>query len=301
MPKSIDQKASILLTQDTMSETEQTAHDKYAEEMINRLFADNEKLAKKVRAPPVLLERFYDNASTAIELSIDEAGRGCLFGRVYVACVVLPKDPAAFDGKDVKDSKKFSSKKKLNQVAEYIKLHARAWHVEYVDEDVIDKINILQSVIQGMHKCIRNTILKIYAECGDRLPLDDFIAVVDGNYFKPFISYDMEKRQIVELNSVTVEQGDGKYMAIAAASILAKTARDAYVADMCDKYPVLDEYYGLRSNQGYGTKKHLDGIRKYGITKWHRKTYGCCNGAPVITIDGENDYSATSDDENEAL
>ena len=270
-----------------MSDTNQSEHDKYAEDMVNRLIADAQKPAKRTREPPELLERFYDSKSDVIELSIDEAGRGCLFGRVYMACVVLPKDPNAFNGKDIKDSKKFSSKKKINQVAEYIKTHARAWHVEYVDETVIDKINILQAVMQGMHVCIRETILKIYRETGEKLPLSDFIAVIDGNYFKPFVSYDMDKKEIVELNSVTVEQGDAKYMAIAAASILAKTARDAYIAEMCDKFPVLDEYYGLRSNQGYGTKKHLEGIRKYGITKWHRRTYGCCNDAAVFQIADE--------------
>ena len=228
-----------------MSETSE--HDEYVESVLNRLLdnAINPKPAKRVREPPALLERFYEPESDAIELSIDEAGRGCLFGRVYVACVVLPDDPKQFNGKDIKDSKKFSSKKKLTQVAEYIKTHARAWQVEYVDEDVVDKINILQSVIQGMHRSIRNTILQIYKESGQR-KLDDFIAVIDGNYFKPFISYDMEKREIVELNAVTIEQGDAKYMAIAAASILAKTARDEYVAEMCDKFPILDEYYGLR-------------------------------------------------------
>jgi ribonuclease HII len=270
-----------------MSDTNQSEHDKYAEDMVNRLIADAQKPAKRTREPPELLERFYDSKSDVIELSIDEAGRGCLFGRVYMACVVLPKDPNAFNGKDIKDSKKFSSKKKINQVAEYIKTHARAWHVEYVDETVIDKINILQAVMQGMHVCIRETILKIYRETGEKLPLSDFIAVIDGNYFKPFVSYDMDKKEIVELNSVTVEQGDAKYMAIAAASILAKTARDAYIAELCDKFPVLDEYYGLRSNQGYGTKKHLEGIRKYGITKWHRRTYGCCNDAAVFQIADE--------------
>lgn len=286
-----------------MSETNE--HDEYVESVLKRLLdnAINPKPAKRVRKPPALLERFYEPDSDAIELSIDEAGRGCLFGRVYVACVVLPDDPKQFNGKDIKDSKKFSSKKKLTQVAEYIKTHARAWQVEYVDETVVDKINILQSVIQGMHRSIRNTILQIYKESGQR-KLDDFIAVIDGNYFKPFISYDMEKREIVELNAVTIEQGDAKYMAIAAASILAKTARDEYVAEMCDKFPILDEYYGLRSNQGYGTKKHLDGIRKHGITKWHRKTYGCCIDAPVIHVDGEESWdeaAAAADAETNEL
>jgi len=221
-------------------------------------------------------------------------------GGVYLvayifACVVLPDDPKQFNGKDIKDSKKFSSKKKINQVAEYIKTHARAWHVAYIDETIVDKINILQSVMQGMHLCIRNTIVQINKATGQPHKMDNFMAVIDGNYFKEFVSYDMETRQMVELNAVTVEQGDAKYMAIAAASILAKTARDAYVSEMCDKYPILDEYYGLRSNQGYGTKKHTDGIRKHGITKWHRKTFGCCNGAPVIHVDGEELWDEMTD------
>jgi ribonuclease HII len=94
---------------------------------------------KRKRTPHALLTRFY-NDNTQFELSIDEAGRGCLFGRVYIACVVLPKEPELFDGKDIKDSKKFSSKKKLNEVAEYIKTNALAWHVAYVDSEIVDEL-----------------------------------------------------------------------------------------------------------------------------------------------------------------
>ena len=131
-----------------------------------------------------MLERFYDELNK-YEICIDEAGRGCLFGRVYIACVILPKDPVLFDGKDVKDSKKFSSKKKINAVSEYIKKNALAWHVEFVDADVIDKINILKSVMQGMHNCIKKIIQNIQLK-DNEVNIDDFIAVVDGNYFTPF-------------------------------------------------------------------------------------------------------------------
>jgi ribonuclease HII len=215
-----------------------------------------------------LLERFYDSSSPQIELCIDEAGRGCLFGRVYIACVVLPKDISLFSGENIKDSKKFSSKKKINQVAETIRQQALAWHVAFVDAEVIDKINILQSVMRGMHECIQSILLS------KGFVLSDCRAVIDGNYFTPFRQFDESTSTIVEMPFVTIEQGDAKYMGIAAASILAKTARDAYILDLCQQHPDLVTHYGLQTNMGYGTKTHLEGIRTHGITPWHRKTFG---------------------------
>jgi ribonuclease HII len=233
---------------------------------------------KRKRTPPALLTRFY-NETTQFELSIDEAGRGCLFGRVYIACVVLPKEPELFDGKDIKDSKKFSSKKKLNEVAEYIKTNALAWHIAYVESDVIDDINILKAVMQGMHECIRNIIEKLKI-INNVVTIDKCMAVIDGNYFTPYHAFDNTDETIHEMHHVTIEQGDAKYMGIAAASILAKNARDNYVLDLCKEYPVLIERYGLDSNMGYGTKKHLEGIRQHGITQWHRRTFGeACKNA----------------------
>jgi ribonuclease HII len=214
------------------------------------------------------MERFY-NEKNQYEFALDEAGRGCLFGRVYIGCVVLPKDSAKFDGKDIKDSKKFTSKKKINAVAEYIKENALAWHVAWVDEKVIDDINILKATMQGMHECIRETIAKL-GDC----ELDNCMALVDGGYFTPCRCFDEKRQTIRELSHVTIEQGDGKYMSIAAASILAKTSRDAYIIEMCEKYPALKERYGIDTNMGYGTKRHLEGIREHGICQWHRRTFG---------------------------
>lgn len=226
-----------------------------------------------------MLERFYD-VENKYEICIDEAGRGCLFGRVYVACVILPKESESFDGTNIKDSKKFSSKKKLQNTADYIKENALAWHIEFVDADVIDKINILKAVMQGMHNCIKNVILKL------NISEDDCTAVIDGNYFTPYMVFNNERQALVPMKSVTVEQGDAKFMGIAAASILAKTARDSYVNEMCDKVPLLDDYYGFRKNVGYATKQHREGIMKYGITRWHRKTYGeTCRNAKVFDIE----------------
>jgi ribonuclease HII len=229
-----------------------------------------------------MLDRIYSDTNQ-YELSIDEAGRGCLFGRVYIACVVLPKEQELFNGKDIKDSKKFTSKKKLNDVADYIKQNALAWHISYIDEKTIDEINILQATMQGMHNCIREVISKLETK-DSNLNLRNCSAVIDGNYFNPYRWFDKTSQTICELPHVTVEKGDGKYMGIAAASILAKTARDNYVIELSNQYPALEERYGLTTNMGYGTKKHLAGIKEHGITNLHRRTFGCCKEAFLYDI-----------------
>lgn len=233
----------------------------------------------KKREPPKLLDLVYDTQNK-YEICIDEVGRGCLFGRTYIASVILPKD-GSFDGKDIKDSKKFSSKKKIKEVSDYIKQNALYWHIESVESGVIDEINILQAVMRGMHSCIKNMTEKMKNDGKLNSQLEheyknELMAIIDGNYFNPYRTFDEISETIKELPAVTVEQGDAKYMGIAAASILAKVARDEYIIDLCSQYPVLSEKYGLDTNVGYGTKKHLDGIKEHGITQWHRKSFGIC-------------------------
>ena len=241
---------------------------------------DFEKKVKRVKKDPVILQQIY-NDSNIYEFGLDEAGRGCLFGRVYIACVVLPKDSSIFDGKDIKDSKKFSSKKKIMEVAEYIKQNALAWNVSWINESEIDKNNILESSMCGMHKCLD----ALFDSFGGYKDIDKCLALVDGNYFNPYMRFDGKRMEIYGLPHITVEQGDSKYMAIAAASILAKTARDSYIWELCQQYPELIERYGLDTNMGYGTKRHLDGIREHGISQWHRRTFGdLCKSAPVNNI-----------------
>jgi ribonuclease HII len=213
-----------------------------------------------------MLKLFHSDNSN-YEICIDEVGRGCLFGRTYIACVVLPRD-GSFDSSDIKDSKKFSSKTKMKKVAEYIKSHALYYHVAHVENDVIDKINILQAVMKGMHECIHNTMNSVKST-----GQNDFIAIIDGNYFKPYLYYNDESSSIQELPYVTVEKGDATYVGIAAASILAKVARDDYIIALCEKYPFLKDQYSLHTNMGYGTKAHLDGIRMHGSTNLHRKSF----------------------------
>jgi ribonuclease HII len=231
------------------------------------------------RTPSDSLAGYY-NEQNQYEFSLDEAGRGCLFGRVYIGCVVLPKDLTKFVGTEIKDSKKFTSKKKINEVATFIKQHSLAWHIAWIPENIIDDINILQSVMKGMHECIRETLLKL-----ENADMDKCMAVVDGNYFTPYRAFDKKHQCIQELSHVTIEKGDSKYMGIAAASILAKTGRDAYIDELCKEYPVLAERYGLDTNMGYGTKRHLEGIKENGICQWHRKTFGeNCKNATINII-----------------
>ena len=222
------------------------------------------------------LNKHYLEDTTILEIGADEAGRGPLFGRVYAAAVILPKDPATeFDFSQMKDSKKFHSKKKIAQVAEYIKTNAVAWSVAYEDESVIDKINILQATQSAMHKAIKSCI-----EIAEKKALDGaphtIQLLIDGNYFNSITTYDKVRCQIKATPHVCIEGGDNKYAAIAAASILAKVSRDTYIEDLCAENPELNEKYGILSNKGYGAKKHMDGIRSHGITIWHRRSFGPC-------------------------
>lgn len=218
------------------------------------------------------------------EVGVDEAGRGPLFGRVYTGAVILP-DPssaaaAAFDFSLLKDSKKFHSEKKIREVSDYIKQHAVAWAISYEDADVIDSLNIRRATLQCMRKSI-NTLIDAHIEDMDQLDrprpvTEDYLLLIDGNDFIPLGKYNEEMDQIDTYTHVCVEGGDNTYACIAAASILAKVARDDYIEKLCDQHPVLDEMYSLRGNKGYGAKKHIDGIREHGITQWHRRSYGIC-------------------------
>lgn len=178
-----------------------------------------------------------------LEAGCDEAGRGCLCGPVFAAAVILPQD---FKNSILNDSKKLSDlqRKKLRPVIEE---SALAWAVGIVSAAEIDKINILQASFLAMHRAIAQ--LKIIPEH----------LLIDGNRFTQFGS----------VPHTTVIEGDGKYLNIAAASILAKTYRDDYMDNLHEKYPA---YHWIK-NKGYGTKQHRAAIMEFGITKHHRKTF----------------------------
>ena len=214
------------------------------------------------------------------EIGIDEAGRGPLFGRLYVAGVILPKcnipQSPAFRHQDMKDSKKFHSSKKIKEVSSYIKQHALAWHIHYISEQTIDQINIRQAVLRAMQECAKQCIYKLQSTHVEMVPEKDVFLLIDGNDFVSCPMFDETRQTIIEIPHKTFEGGDNTFTAIAAASILAKVARDEYIEQLCIEYPELDVRYGISKNKGYGTKTHLDGIRTHGICEWHRRSYGIC-------------------------
>ena len=223
-----------------------------------------------------------------IEIGMDEAGRGPLFGPLFVAAVILPNalpkevnSKSTFDFSEMRDSKKITSKKKIGVLAEYIKSNAVAWTIQSISAEEIDRINIRQAVLKAMRECARTLISSILSQgTGDskdsKQILEDIFLLVDGNDFTPYSYFDETTDSLKPIAHDTVAGGDNLYASIACASILAKTARDAYIADLCEQNPELKTRYSIHTNMGYGTKAHLDGIAKYGITEEHRKSYKPC-------------------------
>ena len=219
------------------------------------------------------LLKCYNDEIDNYEIATDEVGRGCLFGRVYAAAVILPKDDS-FDHSKMKDSKKFTSSKKIQEVSEYIKSNAIAWSIQYEDENMIDMVNILQASQMAMHHSI-NTIIHDKSLVKNPMVKKPITILADGNYFKPFMLLNTEKNMLEQIPDICVVGGDNIYSSIAAASILAKVERDNYIKDMCVEHPYLVERYSLDSNKGYATQKHREGIMKYGVTDWHRNSFNC--------------------------
>ena len=230
---------------------------------------------KRTRKEPAVLKKYHFDDQSVFEIGIDEAGRGPLFGRVYTGAVILPKDDT-FDHSKMKDSKLFHSKKKISEVSEYIKQNAIAWSISYEDEKVIDDINILQATQKAMHKSITSTYMMATEKKALHGENAKIHLLVDGNYFNPYTQYNKTRKMVETIPYTCVEGGDNKYTCIAAASILAKVARDEYIESLCEENPELIEKYGIDSNKGYGAKKHLDGIKEHGITIWHRRSFGIC-------------------------
>ena len=202
------------------------------------------------------MEQYFEKDK--LDLGIDEAGRGCLFGPVSIAGVVwINEEPDS--SIVIKDSKKLSLKKR-SLAYDYILDNSIANTSLLIHHEDIDKDNILKSTLKGMHKCVDNIT--------DQLNIDTIL--VDGNQFNFYMDKNGEC-----INHKCVVKGDDTYKSIAAESILAKVNKDNYINNLCEEYPELKKY-DIHNNKGYGTKKHLNAIKEYGITKWHRKTFGIC-------------------------
>lgn len=178
-----------------------------------------------------------------IEAGCDEAGRGCLAGAVYAAAVILPKD---FKNEMLNDSKQLSEKQRY-QLREVIEKEALAWAIGIVEPEEIDKINILNASFLAMHRAV------------DQLKITPQHLLIDGNRFNKYKN----------IPHTTIVKGDGKYLSIAAASILAKTYRDDYMNRLHSEYPM----YSWDMNKGYPTKKHRQAIKEFGTSPYHRLSY----------------------------
>lgn len=198
-----------------------------------------------------MLERFM--SAGRLEAGCDEAGRGCLCGPVSCAAVILPPD---FDCPELDDSKKLTAKMR-RQLRPVIEGRALAWAVVFVDAREIDRINILAASIAGMHRAV------------DALTVRPEHLLIDGNKFRPYPG----------IEHTTVVKGDGKYMSIAAASVLAKTHRDEYMLRAAADYPG----YGWEKNMGYPTRQHRLAILEKGLTPLHRRSFGPCAQASLFT------------------
>lgn len=200
-----------------------------------------------------MLQSHYYN-EYELEAGCDEAGRGCLAGSVYAAAVILPKD---YHNAELNDSKQLSAKKRY-KLREIVERDALAWAVGIVTAEEIDHINILNASILAMHRAL------------NQLQVSPEAVIVDGNRFKPYHG----------LPYSTIVKGDGKFLSIAAASILAKTFRDDYMDAIAAEYP----QYDWQSNKGYPTKKHREAIKRYGITPYHRRTFNLA-GTGELSLD----------------
>lgn len=200
----------------------------------------------------MLLPHYFEGK---IEAGCDEAGRGCLAGSVYAAAVILPK---GYDNPLLNDSKQLTEKRRY-ALRDTIVRDAVAWAIGIVTPEEIDKINILNASFLAMHRAL------------DQLTVRPEAIIVDGNRFTPYH----------DVPYATIVKGDGKYQAIAAASILAKTFRDDYMNRLAIEYP----YYDWQKNKGYPTRAHREGIRLHGITPYHRKSYNLLDSEPMLPFD----------------
>ena len=198
-----------------------------------------------------MLKNYYEQGR--VEAGCDEAGRGCLAGSVYAAAVILPPN---YRNERLNDSKQLPARQRY-ALRQDIERDAVAWAVGVVTPQEIDQINILNASILAMHRAL------------DQLQVRPEAIIVDGNRFKPYR----------DLPHTTIVKGDGKYLSIAAASILAKTYRDDEMVRLAQQYPD----YDWQHNMGYPTRKHREAIRQHGITPYHRRTFNLL-GSEELTI-----------------
>jgi ribonuclease HII len=247
----------------------------------NRISNDSPK-PKRAKKPQPTLTLVHPRGK--VPVGVDEVGIGCIFSRAYCAAVILPPDFVVPDDIVIKDSKKMSEKSREKSAA-YIKEHALEWTVQWTTEEEIDRLNILQAKLQCWKRCL------------DALKTKFDIILVDGNRF-----LDEYKKGDKVVRHDMVIKGDNTYLQIAAASILAKTERDKFIRQLVVEHPELQERYGIASNVGYAVPKHMQGIIKYGISQFHRKTPDPCAKNPTVNpvkrVEDESNNEDNSESDN---
>ena len=207
---------------------------------------------------------FFSGNGDQLEIGVDEAGRGCMAGPVCAGAVVW--NPGV-SSSDIKDSKKMSAKKR-EVVAEYIYKNATACGVGVAWQNEIDSTNIEKATHLAMHRAIDEVVQKLAVPEAEII--DKLLLVVDGNRFTPYLT------SVGFISHECVVKADDKFVGVSAASILAKVKHDQLVRDYCTREKIFSEQYGWLSNMCYGTKKHMDAIRLYGATPFHRRSFGIC-------------------------
>lgn len=209
-------------------------------------------MSKEILSKPGLLPFMHQGL---IEAGCDEAGRGCLAGAVYAAAVILPAD---YSNPRLNDSKQLTERQRY-ALREEVERDALAWAVGVVTPEEIDRINILNASFLAMHRAV------------SALKLRPQHLLIDGNRFRPY----------EDIPHTTVVKGDGKYLSIAAASILAKTYRDDYMLRLAEEYPC----YDWQHNKGYPTAKHRAAIAAHGATPYHRQTFNLLGEPQQLSFD----------------
>jgi ribonuclease HII len=235
--------------------------------------------------PPNLCKQFVNKCGLmysyskedlgGIEIGIDEVGRGSLYGRVYIGAVVLPNPETITAAQlssfhEIRDSKKITSRAKMDKLAEFIRQVCPYWSVQYKESSDVDEINIKQATLAAM----ANGVVDILDQLVLTSNPSSVHILADGIEFTQFQYTSPDNTPCpFGIQVHAIDKGDNTYMAIACASILAKSTRDTYITDLCNANPELAERYSLHTNMGYGTAAHMSGIERWGVTEEHRRSF----------------------------
>lgn len=254
--------------------------------IISRFRANHRKYAMSIRK----FENSDDETCTSplkqlktetkpITICLDESGRGCQFSRVYVGAVILPENFKVPSHIKITDSKKMKDHQR-ETAFEWIIENVREYKIGWADEVMIDKVNITAATMRAFHNCLDNVTIRF-----DKI-------IMDGSYWKSYT----RPGETEPVPCETMPKADLLEIGVSCASILAKVSRDRFIRNLCEQYPDLDKRYGILGNFGYPRPDHAEGIAKYGLSQFHRKTYKPCMNRPVNPVKIHSPFMFDIDD-----